>query len=103
LLRLVEHRIRVFLDAHLAHRRLGRQHMIGDLGNGRGRLGAGAVTRQITPPTSSLTRSAPSLAKATQVGRPWALPSLLRKPVSTGAGGAGSTLPWLSKRTKTTS
>ena len=51
------------------------------------------LTRQITLPTSSATSSAPVLSAVTPTGRPIALPSAERKPVSTSIGlapGAGS-------------
>jgi putative membrane protein len=48
---------------------------------------AGADTRQITLPTSSATSKAPWPSMATPTGRPRALPSSSRKPVSTSTGG----------------
>src|SRR3546814_3229660 len=40
----------------------------------------GLLTRQITPPTSSLTSNAPALSISTSTGRPRASSSLVRKP-----------------------
>jgi hypothetical protein len=44
------------------------------------------LTRQTTLPTSSATSNAPDLSSTTPTGRPKALPSPLRKPVSTSTG-----------------
>ncbi len=60
-----------------------------------------AVTRQITLPTSSATSNAPCLSSATPTGRPKAVPSALRNPVSTSTGAAPEGLP-CAKGTKIT-
>lgn len=66
----------------------------GDAGEGAGAEAApGALTRQMTLPTSSATSSAPVRSAVTPTGRPIALPSESRNPVSTSTGfapGAGS-------------
>ncbi len=57
------------------------------------RLGGTGVTRQTTLPTSSATKIAPERSTATPTGRPRALPSSSRNPVSRSSGAPAGSPP----------